>query len=82
MWYYSPEFEAVTSSPEDYIATLINSANAGYKNSNLNLRLKTFRIERLPDNFTESENTIKMVTDVLILKGKSLALSYSHQNHF
>ena len=69
MWYYSPEFAAVTTSPEAYIAALIDSANAGYKNSNLNLRLKTFCIERLPDNFTESENTIKMVTDVLILKG-------------
>ena len=42
MWYYTKEFEAITSDPALYMAGLINHANTAYQNSNLNLRLALY----------------------------------------
>ena len=40
MWYYSQEFDDITSNPELYVESLVNLANTAYQNSNINLRLK------------------------------------------
>ena len=69
MWYYTKEFEAITSDPPLYMAGLVNHANTAYQNSNLNLRLSTMCIERLPDSFVEADNVNTLFTNFLNAKG-------------
>ena len=69
MWYYTKEFEAITSDPALYMAGLVNHANTAYQNSNLNLRLSTMCIERLPDSFVEADNVNTLFTNFLNAKG-------------
>ena len=74
MWYYSKQFDDITSNPELYVESLINLANTAYQNSNINLRLKTMCIERLPDSFTEANDASRLLNDLLAVKGSESAL--------
>ena len=71
MWYYTKQFDDITSNPADYIELLNSHANTAYQNSNLNLRLKTKCIERLPSNIRETSNILR---DFIGAKGSSSAL--------
>ena len=74
MWYYSKQFDDITSDPALYIESLINLANTAYQNSNLNLRLKTMCIEKLPDSFVEANNAGNLLSDLVAVKGSESAL--------
>ena len=74
MWYYSRQFNDITSNPALYIESLINNANTAYQNSNMDLRLKTLCIERLPSTFIESNNATDLLNDLLAVKGSEAAL--------
>ena len=74
MWYYSPQFDEITSNPALYIESLINNANDAYQNSNIDLRLRTLCIERLPNSFVESNNVTDLLNDLLAVKGSEAAL--------
>ena len=74
MWYYSQQFDDITSNPRLYIESLVNHANAAYQNSNINLRLKTLCMERLPGSFVESDNVTKLLKSFVAVKGSSTAL--------
>ena len=74
MWYYSPQFDEITSNPALYVESLINNANDAYQNSNIDLRLRTLCIERLPNSFVESNNVTDLLNDLLAVKGSEAAL--------
>ena len=74
MWYYSKEFDDITSNPALYAESLINLANDAYQNSNINLRLRTLCIERLPDSFVESDSPGGILEDLVAVKGSQAAL--------
>ena len=74
MWYYSKQFDDITSNPALYIESLINLANTAYQNSNIDLKLKTLCIERLPSTFIESSNVTDLLNDLLAVKGSEAAL--------
>ena len=59
-FYYTPAFEAVTSDTGAYIEGLVNGANLAYNNSEINLRLEIFCVEKLKE-FEESEDAVKML---------------------
>ena len=71
MWYYTKEFEAITTNPALYMSSLINHANTAYQNSNLDLRLTTMCMERLPDSFVEADDVGTLFTNFAIAKGDS-----------
>ena len=70
MWYYTKQFEDITSNPELYIAGLLNHANTAYQNSNISLELTTMCIERLPDDFVEADNLNTLFTEWENVKGQ------------
>ena len=70
MWYYTKEFEAITSDPALYMASLVNHANTAYQNSNLDLRLTTMCIERLPDSFVEADDVNALFNNFYNAKGE------------
>ena len=74
MWYYTKEFEAITSDPALYMAGLVNHANTAYQNSNLNLKLTTMCMERLPDSFVEADDVGALFTNFVNAKGKTKRL--------
>ena len=69
MWYYTKEFEAITTDPALYIAGLLNHANTAYQNSNIDLDLTTMCIERLPDNFVEANDVNRLLDNFVNAKG-------------
>ena len=69
MWYYTSQFNDVTSDPALYVSGLINNANAAYANSNINLRLKTKCVEQLPDNFVEGDSVGNLLAELVNVKG-------------
>ena len=69
MWYYTSQFNSVTSDPALYISGLINNANAAYANSNINLKLKTKCVEQLPDNFMEGNSVGTLLEELVNVKG-------------
>ena len=46
MFYYSPEFAAVTDDIEGYISSLVTYANYAYLNSDVNMHARLFKIMR------------------------------------
>jgi len=68
MWYYTKQFDDVTSDPRGYVELLNTHANTAYANSNINLRLKTKCVEMLPSNIRESAN---ILNDFGSIKGGS-----------
>ena len=74
MWYYSKQFDDITSNPALYIENLINLANTAYQNSNMRLRLKTLCIERLPITWRESNDPTSLLNDLVAEKGSEAAL--------
>ena len=74
MWYYSKQFDDITSNPSLYIENLINLANTAYQNSNMRLRLKTLCIERLPITWWESNDPTSLLNDLVAEKGSEAAL--------
>ena len=74
MWYYTSQFNSVTSDPALYISGLINNANAAYANSNINLRLKTKCVEQLTDNFVEGDSAGKLLEELVNVKGNLKAI--------
>ena len=46
MFYYSPEFAAVTDDIEGYIRSLVTYANYAYLNSDVNMHARLFKIMR------------------------------------
>ena len=69
MWYYTKEFEDITSDPGLYIAGLVNHANTAYQNSGIDLELTTMCVERLPDDFVEANNVNTLLDDWWNAKG-------------
>ena len=69
MWYYTKEFADITTDPALYMAGLINHANTAYQNSNLNQKLETMCIEKLPDSFVEADDVNQLFTNFLNAKG-------------
>ena len=74
MWYYSQEFDDITSDPALYIESLVNLANTAYQNSNINLRLKTMCIEKLPSTYVETDDYMAILNDWVAVKGSPTAL--------
>ena len=74
MWYYTKQFEDITTNPALYIESLVNLANTAYKNSNINLVMATMCIEKLPDSFVETNNAGTLLNDLVALKGSEAAL--------
>ena len=75
MWYYTKKIDDTTSDVELYIANLMNQANTAYLNSNINLKLRTMCIERLPDSYVESRvSSSDMLQTLQRVKGSSAAL--------
>ena len=74
MWYYTKEFDDITSNVPLYIETLITHANTAYQNSNINLRVRTLCTERLPDSFIESNSVNSILSDFVKAKGSATAL--------
>ena len=74
MWYYSQQFDDITSNPDLYVESLVNLANTAYQNSDINLRLKTMCIEKLPSSFVESNNAGTILNDLVAVKGSEAAL--------
>ena len=74
MWYYSRQFDDITSNPSLYIESLINLANTAYQNSNMDLRLKTLCIERLPSTYIESNDPSDILNDLVAVKGSVAGL--------
>ena len=59
-FFYTDEFEWVTADPEGYVNTLVAYANVGYVNSELDMELEIFCIQRLPF-FSETDNGAAML---------------------
>ena len=59
-FFYTDEFEWVTADPEGYVNTLVAYANVGYVNSQLDMELEIFCIQRLPF-LSETENGAAML---------------------
>ena len=74
MWYYTKQFDDITTNPALYIESLINLANTAYQNSNLQLTLKTMCIEKLPDSFVEANNAGTLLEDLVAEKGSEALL--------
>ena len=74
MWYYSQQFDDITSNPELYVESLVNLANTAYQNSDIDLRLRTMCIEKLPSSFVESNNAGTILNDLVAVKGSEAAL--------
>ena len=74
MWYYSQQFDDITSNPELYVESLVNLANTAYQNSDIDLRLRTMCIEKLPGSFVEADDAGGLLNDLVAVKGSEAAL--------
>lgn len=69
MFYYTSEFEAVTSDIVGYVNQQIMATNLGYQMSDINLKARTFCIEKIA-NLRETGTPITLLQNFARLKRK------------
>ena len=57
MFYYTPEFEAITADIEGFVDQIIDITNEGFINSEIPVRVRTFCIEKA--NLSDSSATLE-----------------------